>query len=117
MAVGQAGRKLMHCTTPSASNSPNGIGAAGRSFFAGSAARPIYVDCIAASAKVPDKLPVVMVHGGGHTGHCYLSTPDGREGWAEYFAKAGHDAYVVDWPGHGRSPPCEDLARLSTREI
>jgi pimeloyl-ACP methyl ester carboxylesterase len=106
----------MHGSTRTGSNSRSVIDA-GRSFFAGTATRPIYVDRISASAKVPRKTAVVMVHGGCHTGNCYLSTPDGREGWAGLFAEAGHDAYVVDWPGHGRSPPCEDLSLLSTREI
>jgi pimeloyl-ACP methyl ester carboxylesterase len=90
---------------------------AGRSFLAGSAARPIHVVHIAAPAKVAGKTPVVMVHGACHTGACYLSTPDGREGWARLFARAGHDVYVVDWPGRGGSPHCEDLSRLSTHEI
>jgi pimeloyl-ACP methyl ester carboxylesterase len=88
----------------------------GRAFFSGTARRPIYVDHIA--AVFPAKAhPVVMVHGGCHTGQCYLATPDGREGWAGRFAAAGRDVFVVDWPGHGRSPRCEDLARLPTREI
>ena len=29
--------------------------------------------------------PIVMVHGGGQTGSGWISTPDGREGWAQYF--------------------------------
>ena len=88
----------------------------GRAFFAGTGSQPIYVDHIAAIAA-PERLPVVMVHGGCHTGQCYLATPDGREGWATRFAAAGRDVFVVDWPGHGRSPACGNLARLSTREI
>jgi len=49
------------------------------------------------------KYPVVLVHGGGLTGVTYESTPDGREGWATYFARNGHAVYVVDFPGRGRS--------------
>lgn len=44
------------------------------------------------------KLPVVMVPGMGLTSYLYLSTPDGREGWAQVFAKAGHPVYVFDGP-------------------
>jgi pimeloyl-ACP methyl ester carboxylesterase len=47
--------------------------------------------------------PVIMVHGGTHTGKTYETTPDGREGWATYFARRGHPVYVVDMPGRGRS--------------
>lgn len=88
----------------------------GRAFFSGTAARPIYVDHIAAASQTSAH-PVVMVHGGCHSGQCYLATPDGREGWAARFAAAGRDVLVIDWPGHGRSPACEDLAQLPTREI
>ena len=47
--------------------------------------------------------PLVLVHGAGHAGSCYLQTPDGRDGWAQYFARRGYDVYVIDWPGTGRS--------------
>jgi pimeloyl-ACP methyl ester carboxylesterase len=48
--------------------------------------------------------PVVMVHGGGGQGTDYLSTPDGRPGWATWFLRQGYAVYVVDRPGHGRAP-------------
>lgn len=44
------------------------------------------------------KLPVVMVPGMGLTSYIYLGTPDGREGWAQIFAKAGYPVYVIDEP-------------------
>ena len=31
--------------------------------------------------------PIVLIHGGVGTGQAFLSTPDGRTGWAQYFAK------------------------------
>jgi len=46
---------------------------------------------------------VVMVHGSGHTGATFETTPDGREGWATYFARKGFPVYVVDHAGRGRS--------------
>ncbi len=88
-----------------------------RGFFSGTPERPIHVDRVAAPETTVVRAPIVLVHGGCHTGMCYLATPDGKRGWAERFAEAGHDAYVVDWPGHGRSPACDDLPTLSTREI
>ena len=48
-------------------------------------------------------VPVVMVHGSTHTGMTYETTPDGREGWATYFARKGLAVYVVDHAGRGRS--------------
>jgi pimeloyl-ACP methyl ester carboxylesterase len=47
--------------------------------------------------------PVIMIHGGAHSGVCWTTTPDGRPGWAFDFAAAGRPVYVVDWPGVGRS--------------
>jgi pimeloyl-ACP methyl ester carboxylesterase len=47
--------------------------------------------------------PVVMIHGGGQTGSNFLSTPDGRRGWADDFVANGYSVYVVDQSGRGRS--------------
>src|SRR3954447_19102085 len=49
------------------------------------------------------KPPVVMIHGGAHTGACYLATPDGRKGWAHVFVAQGYQVVVPGWPGLGRS--------------
>jgi pimeloyl-ACP methyl ester carboxylesterase len=45
-----------------------------------------------------------MVHGGGFTGTNFTGTPDGREGWAQYFVRRGYAVYVVDQVARGRSP-------------
>ena len=47
--------------------------------------------------------PIVMVHGGSQTGTNFTGTPDGREGWAQYFARRGYAVYVVDQVARGRS--------------
>ena len=47
--------------------------------------------------------PIIMVHGSGHTGATWETTPDGREGWATYFTRHGFPVYVVDHVGRGRS--------------
>lgn len=49
------------------------------------------------------KSPVVMIHGGGHSGACYLLTADNRPGWAYRFAEQGYPVWLPDWPGCGRS--------------
>lgn len=48
--------------------------------------------------------PIVLVHGGGGEGSDWITTLDGRPGWAPRLAEAGHTVYVVDRPAHGRSP-------------
>ncbi len=47
--------------------------------------------------------PIVMIHGGSQTGTNFTGTPDGREGWAQYFLRRGHAVYVVDQVARGRS--------------
>ncbi len=47
--------------------------------------------------------PIVMVHGGSQSGTNFTGTPDGREGWAQYFLRQGYAVYVVDQVGRGRS--------------
>jgi pimeloyl-ACP methyl ester carboxylesterase len=48
--------------------------------------------------------PVVLIHGGGGQGVDWLGTPDGRPGWRTLLLQRGYAVYVVDRPGHGRSP-------------
>src|SRR5713226_7673089 len=56
---------------------------------------------------IPQRLrhpyPLVMVHGGSQTGTNFTGTPDGREGWAQYFVRRGYAVYVVDQVARGRS--------------
>ena len=53
-----------------------------------------------AEFQIPQKLlhpyPIVMIHGGSQTGTNFTGTPDGREGWAQYFVRRGYAVYVVD---------------------
>jgi pimeloyl-ACP methyl ester carboxylesterase len=53
--------------------------------------------------KREGKTPVVMIPGMGLTSYLYLGTPDGRAGWAQIFAAAGHPVYVFDEPGNAIS--------------
>jgi len=58
--------------------------------------------------QIPQKkthpYPIVMIHGGGQNGSNFTGTPDGRDGWAQYFLRQGYAVYVVDQVGRGRSP-------------
>ena len=49
------------------------------------------------------KFPILLWHGGGLTGVTYETTPDGREGWLNYFVKAGWSTYNSDAVERGRS--------------
>ncbi|MGW0948142.1 alpha/beta fold hydrolase [Streptomyces sp. NPDC002623] len=64
---------------------------------------PLHVAWLA-PAEVTRPHPLVLVHGGGGQGTDWLGTPDGRQGWAYDLVRAGYAVYVVDRPGHGRSP-------------
>lgn len=48
--------------------------------------------------------PLVLIHGGGGQSTDWFSTPDGRDGWRDWFLADGFDVYWVDRPGYGRSP-------------
>ena len=40
---------------------------------------------------------LVLIGGGGHRMKVWERTPDGREGWAPFFAKNGREVIVVEW--------------------
>lgn len=69
---------------------------------------PMFVQWMAPEV-VTAPYPVVLVHGGGGQGTDWLSTPDGRPGWAFRLVDAGFAVYVVDRPGFGRSPAFPSL--------
>src|SRR3977135_935520 len=54
-------------------------------------------------ARKSHPYPIVMVHGGSQTGTNFTGTPDGREGWAQYFVRRGYAVYVVDQVARGRA--------------
>ena len=57
--------------------------------------------------------PLILVHGGGGQATDYMGTPDGRDGWLDYFLAAGFDVYFVDRPAHGRSPANTSYGELA----
>lgn len=48
-------------------------------------------------------LPLMLWHGGGLTGVCYETTPDGRDGWQHFFLRHGWSTYVSDAVERGRA--------------
>jgi len=62
-------------------------------------------------AKPSSPYPIVLLHGGGLTGACWETTPDGRRGWLDFFLRAGYDVYVCDAFERGRAswPPYPEV--------
>ena len=48
-------------------------------------------------------VPLLMWHGGGLTGVTWESTPDGNEGWQQFFLRRGWEVYVSDAVERGRA--------------
>lgn len=63
----------------------------------------MYVEYSVPLRRKARALPVIMVHGSGHTGKTYDTTPDGRDGWRQHFLRKGYPVYVVDQVGRARS--------------
>lgn len=58
--------------------------------------------------------PIVFWPGMGQTGVGWVTTPDGRPGWASYFLDHGYTVYIVDVPERGRSAWFPDSGKLIT---
>jgi len=54
-------------------------------------------------AALKYQYPIVFMHGGGHTGEFFRTTPDGRDGWFTSFTKRGFAVYSVDGSNRGRA--------------
>jgi pimeloyl-ACP methyl ester carboxylesterase len=65
------------------------------------------VGAMYAQAMVPvarrGAVPLMLWHGGGLTGACWETTPDGREGWQHFFLRRGWEVVVGDAVERGRS--------------
>ncbi|UBB15381.1 alpha/beta hydrolase family protein [Comamonas odontotermitis] len=54
-------------------------------------------------AHTTQPYPIIMFHGAAQTSMNWISTPDGRKGWAPYFLERGYEVYLIDQPARGRS--------------
>jgi pimeloyl-ACP methyl ester carboxylesterase len=87
------------------------VGAPGKETMGGDAYVEVWVP-----KQIRHPYPIVYIHGAGQTATDWMQTPDGRPGWAYYFAKQGYVQYMVDSPGRGRSPFVPDHdGNLTTR--
>jgi pimeloyl-ACP methyl ester carboxylesterase len=113
LALAGAGMLAAPCSVACAEDKPGPLVIARQGwFFAGGgidAGRPgaptvghMYVE-FQIPGKVAHPFPVVMIHGGSQTGTNFTGTPDGREGWAQFFLRRGYAVYVVDQVARGRA--------------
>ena len=109
---------LLACAAASADETPPLVLARDASFYVGghyvkSAEGQVMDGAMYVHALIPanvtHRYPVVMIHGINSTGTTFEGTPDGREGWAQLFVRAGYAVYVVDQPARGRSPYYPDI--------
>jgi pimeloyl-ACP methyl ester carboxylesterase len=77
----------------------------------------IYVEVLAPKAE-RRPYPLVLIHGAAQTATNWMGTPDGREGWADFFVQQGYVVYMVDQPMRGRSAyhPADGATRMFTAE-
>lgn len=61
--------------------------------------------------------PIVMFSGGGQSGLNYTGTPDGREGWMQYFLRQGYAVYVLDQPSRARSARQAEVGPQSRQPV
>ena len=61
--------------------------------------------------------PIVFFSGGGQSGLNYSGTPDGREGWAQYFLRRGYGVYVLDQPARARSPHHPEMGDMRRQAL
>jgi pimeloyl-ACP methyl ester carboxylesterase len=89
------------------------VGEPGKSIMQGQ----IYVEVLAPK-KQRRPYPIVLIHGAAQTATNWMGTPDGREGWAEYFVEQGYVVYMIDQPMRGRSAyhPGDGATRMFTAE-
>ncbi|MGA2893590.1 MAG: alpha/beta hydrolase [Xanthobacteraceae bacterium] len=75
----------------------------------------IYVEVLAPKTQ-RRPYPLVLIHGAAQTATNWMGTPDGREGWAEYFVGLGYVVYMIDQPMRGRSAyhPGDGATRMFT---
>ncbi|MEH2359265.1 alpha/beta fold hydrolase [Nostoc sp.] len=85
-------------------------------FLVGDIPYQMFIQCYQPS-KDRNSVPIVLLHGGFHTGSCFVKTPDNRQGWAVYLTEQGWETYIVDWPGHGRSGCVPDFPTMPYQRV
>ncbi len=65
-----------------------------------------HIDHASVLFQIPVKdggAPIVFLHGYGQSRLGWMSTPDGRPGWSDFFLRHGHPVFLVDQPRRGEA--------------
>lgn len=89
----------------------------GQEFFVGKRPHQMYVQLWTPGSGELKRAPIVLIHGGVHTGVCWTTTPDDKPGWGPHLAGLGWPVFVVDWPGVGRSGFAQDYLTMGSTPI
>ncbi|MDE6706953.1 MAG: alpha/beta fold hydrolase [Oscillospiraceae bacterium] len=54
--------------------------------------------------------PIVYLHGYRQSRMCWMTTPDGREGFSTLFLRNGHSAFLVDQPRRGEAGATSEIS-------
>ena len=54
--------------------------------------------------------PIVYLHGYRQSRMCWMTTPDGREGFSTLFMRNGHSAFLVDQPRRGEAGATSEIS-------
>lgn len=57
---------------------------------------------------------MVYLHGYGQSRACWMTTPDGRDGFSDIFLKKGYSVYLVDQPRRGDAGQTSVASEIST---
>ena len=70
---------------------------------AGNTAHVDHANVLYQIPETETELPMVFLHGYGQSRMGWMTTPDGRDGWATSFLKKGHGVFLVDQPRRGEA--------------
>lgn len=76
-------------------------GVSGRAFAQNTTSSRYIESALVETVTPPQKtqaLPIIMIPGLNLASSIYMTTPDGRKGWATLFAAAGHQVHVINDP-------------------
>lgn len=62
-------------------------------------------------------LPIVFLHGYGQSRMGWMTTPDGRKGWSDFFLRRGHAVFLLDEPHRGEAGATSVAGAISEKTL